>query len=69
MVLPIEPDQFSGYAISTVKSSDARDDDSWSDSLKSCFLSPAGRDYRLSVESFDGTGGSRSVIDDAECAQ
>ena len=43
---------------------DVSDDGPWPDFLDMRFRSPAGRRYRLSVETFHGTGGSWAPDDD-----
>jgi hypothetical protein len=49
---------------SSVLLADVSDDGPWPDFLDMRFRSPAGRRYRLSVETFHGTGGSWAPDDD-----
>jgi len=55
----------SGTDFPSVLLADVSDDGPWPDFLDMHFSSPAGRRYRLSVETFHGTGGSWSLDDDS----
>ena len=54
----------SGTDFPSVPLADVSDDGPWPDFLDLRFRSPAGRCYRLSVETFHGTGGSWTPDDD-----
>jgi hypothetical protein len=54
----------SGTDFPSAPLADVGDDGPWPDFLDMRFTSPAGRCYRLSVETFHGTGGSWTPDDD-----
>lgn len=57
------PVNSSGTDFPSAQLADVSDDGPWPDFLNMRFRSPAGRCYRLSVETFHGTGGSWSPDD------
>jgi hypothetical protein len=54
----------SGTGFPSVQFADVSEDGPWPDFVDFRFRSPAGRCYRLSVETFHGTGGSWTPDDD-----